>query len=62
MAPQSPDEPMQIGVARGPLSESERDYRRRRRLCMYCGAADHLIRACPVRPQRGSGNARSRPL
>ncbi len=45
----SVDEPMQVGRAR--LSREERDRRRMRRLCMYCGAAGHFLASCPVKDQ-----------
>ncbi len=37
----SVEEPMQVGRAR--LSREERDRRRMRGLCMYCGAAGHFL-------------------
>ncbi|KAJ1109663.1 hypothetical protein NDU88_007023 [Pleurodeles waltl] len=55
------EEPMQIDTTRGPLSASEREHRRRKGLCLYCGAAGHLIRTCPIRPTKPLGNANSRP-
>ncbi|KAJ1199016.1 hypothetical protein NDU88_002854 [Pleurodeles waltl] len=55
-------EPMQVDTTRGPLSASEREDRRKRGLCLYCGSAGHMLRTCPVRPSRPSGNATSRPL
>ncbi len=45
----SVDEPMQAGRAR--LSREERDRRRMRGLCMYCGAARHFLASCPVKDQ-----------
>ncbi|KAJ1112888.1 hypothetical protein NDU88_001149 [Pleurodeles waltl] len=51
--------PMQVDTTRGPLSVSEREDRRKKGLCLYCGAAGHILRTCPVRPQRPSGNATS---
>lgn len=46
----SPDnETMQVGRAR--LSWEERECRRRRGLCMYCGAVGHLLVKCPVKDQ-----------
>ncbi|KAJ1215323.1 hypothetical protein NDU88_002932 [Pleurodeles waltl] len=55
-------EPMQVDTTRGPLSPSEREDRRKKGLCLYCGSAGHILRTCPVRPSRPSGNAASRPL
>lgn len=40
-------EPMQVGRAR--LSREERENRRERGLCMYCGKAGHFLRECPVK-------------
>ncbi len=45
----SVDEPMQVGRAR--LSREERDRRRTRGLCLYCGAAGHFLVKCPVKDQ-----------
>ncbi len=45
----SVDEPMQVGRAR--LSREERDRRRMRGLCLYCGAAGHFLVSCPVKDQ-----------
>ncbi len=45
----SVDEPMQVGRAR--LSREERDRRRMRGLCLYCGAAGHFLASCPVKDQ-----------
>ncbi|KAJ1132756.1 hypothetical protein NDU88_011059 [Pleurodeles waltl] len=61
-SPPPTQEPMQIDPIRGPLTESEREDRRQKGLCLYCGKAGHLIRSCPVRPSRPAGNANSRPL
>lgn len=45
------EEPMQIGAARRFLPEEERQRRRVRALCFFCGAPGHMIRACPVKGQ-----------
>ncbi len=45
----SVDEPMQVGRAQ--LSREERDRRRMRGLCLYCGAAGHFLASCPVKDQ-----------
>ena len=51
------EEPMQLGRSR--LSSETRDQRMCDRLCLYCGKAGHIIRACPVWPNtrltRGRG-------
>uniref|UniRef100_A0A803J4Y9 CCHC-type domain-containing protein n=1 Tax=Xenopus tropicalis TaxID=8364 RepID=A0A803J4Y9_XENTR len=48
------EEPMQLGATR--LSPEERTRRRSAGLCFYCGQSGHLLKACPVKPQR-QGNA-----
>ena len=40
---------MQLGRSR--LTPEIREQRMRDRLCLYCGKAGHLIRACPTRPK-----------
>lgn len=55
-SPESPpvpghlDEPMELGGMRLPLSERQR--RLTQGLCLYCGAAGHLLAACPIRSPR----------
>ncbi|GAA5865994.1 hypothetical protein JCM1840_003368 [Sporobolomyces johnsonii] len=49
----APEDRMQIDanrrpVKRGPLSQAEKDYRRRNNLCSFCGAAGHFADGCPV--------------
>lgn len=43
----SEPEPMQLGGLR--VSAKERERRVINRLCMYCGAANHYVSACPVK-------------
>jgi hypothetical protein len=45
--------PMEIDTARrGPLSESEKKYRRENNLCLYCGSNAHFRQSCPlIRPR-----------
>ena len=45
--------PMEIGPSRrrGPLSDAEKDHRRRANLCLYCASPNHMVRNCPNRPQ-----------
>ncbi|RYO77869.1 hypothetical protein DL764_010171 [Monosporascus ibericus] len=57
----SEPEPMQLDAAtiksngpRGPLSEEERQRRRRLNLCMYCGKEGHYFFICPNRRPRPS--------
>ena len=44
-------EPMQIGGIRPPLSQEEKDKRRRLNLCLYCGRSGHFAKECPVKPK-----------
>ena len=47
-ATEAPDpDPMQVG--RTKLSGSERQRRRDRLLCLYCGEAGHVLSTCPVK-------------
>ncbi len=48
--PEPQDEPMQVDNTR--LSSAERLRRLTQRLCLYCGQNGHVIRTCPIRPQR----------
>ncbi len=48
----SEPEPMQLGGLR--VSAKERERRVINRLCMYCGAANHYVSACPVKPALAS--------
>ncbi len=46
-------EPMQVGVTH--LTSEERERRRRKNLCLYCGLPGHMRISCPTRPtSRGS--------
>uniref|UniRef100_A0A8C5EI19 ribonuclease H n=1 Tax=Gouania willdenowi TaxID=441366 RepID=A0A8C5EI19_GOUWI len=45
-------EPMQVGRTR--LSPEEREHRRQRNLCLYCGKPSHYIIRCPVKGARSS--------
>ncbi|GAA5907915.1 hypothetical protein JCM5296_006131 [Sporobolomyces johnsonii] len=38
---------------RGPLTQAEKDYRRKNNLCSYCGGTDHFQDACPALAARG---------
>lgn len=49
VSPIADPEPMQVGRAR--LSREERERRRSRGLCLYCGGAGHFLHACPVKEQ-----------
>jgi hypothetical protein len=33
------------------LTEQQKEHRRQNNLCLYCGAAGHVIRNCPARPK-----------
>ncbi|KAE8185224.1 hypothetical protein CF328_g7609, partial [Tilletia controversa] len=50
--------PRQIDATqrRGPLTEAEKQRRRDNNLCLYCGGANHIANACPVKNSRSSGN------
>ena len=47
VSPVDDHEPMQVGRAR--LSREERERRRSRGLCLYCGGAGHFLNNCPVK-------------
>ncbi|KAE8235657.1 hypothetical protein A4X06_0g9801, partial [Tilletia controversa] len=49
--------PRQIDATqrRGPLTEAEKQRRRDNNLCLYCGGANHIANACPVKNSRSSG-------
>jgi hypothetical protein len=47
------DDCMQLDVIqKGPISDKQRDYRRRNNLCLYCGMAGHLAKDCPLKINR----------
>lgn len=49
--------PMELDlVARGRLTDSERERRRINRLCNYCGEPGHVVRNCPTAPPRRAVN------
>lgn len=43
---------------RGPLTDQEKERRRREGLCLYCGQAGHALDTCPVAPRSSSTNNR----
>ncbi|GAA5878748.1 hypothetical protein JCM1840_006045 [Sporobolomyces johnsonii] len=48
---------------RGPLTQSEKDYRLKNNLCSYCGGAGHFADGCPALASRDKNRApRNRPL
>ena len=47
VSPVEDHEPMQVGRAR--LSREERERRRSRGLCLYCGGSGHFLNNCPVK-------------
>jgi hypothetical protein len=56
----SPPERTAFRPAYQPLTDEQKDYRRRNKLCMYCGDPSHAVINCPVcpsrpRPARGAG-------
>lgn len=58
---QAPSDAMQVDnlQRRGPLSNEEKDRRKRLGLCLYCGSKDHLLANCNVKPTSGKGQARA---
>lgn len=52
-----------ISRQRGPLSQAEKDRRRREGLCLYCGNSGHVANDCPNKGKKtgnsgkGSGKA-----
>ncbi|KAG1941543.1 retrotransposable element [Pimephales promelas] len=49
VSPSNNPEPMQVGGAR--LSQEDREHRRLRGLCLYCGEAGHFVSTCPLKGQ-----------
>ncbi|XDV37137.1 hypothetical protein PO909_006790 [Leuciscus waleckii] len=47
VSPSNDPEPMRVGRAR--LSREEREQRRSRGLCLYCGEAGHFVSTCPFK-------------
>ena len=53
--PASDDEDMQLAGGKNKrLTATERDRRMRSHQCLYCGANDHYIRTCSLRPKDGA--------
>jgi Retrotransposon gag protein len=45
--------PMDLDAShRGPLTEAEKEHRRLKNLCLYCGSSSHFRRDCPLAPKR----------
>ena len=59
--------PMEVDVAKertkhmSPLTNEERERRRRENLCLYCGEVGHFLKNCPRRPGN-QGKVRVRPF
>src|SRR5712672_2239532 len=54
-----PSRPQQGGSKKfGPLSQEEKDRRRRNNLCSYCGGQNHFADWCPKKPFRPSSSSR----
>ena len=45
-------------ICRPGMSPSEKDYRRRNRLCFYCGKEGHMARECRQKPERQNNDKR----
>jgi hypothetical protein len=43
--------------ARPPLTDEEKEYRRKNSLCLYCGDPGHIVHDCPQRPARPPARA-----
>lgn len=60
-APENFEDPMDLSIARitrrGPLSQEEKDHRRRFGLCFYCGQGGHLASSCERARPRLNGNS-----
>jgi hypothetical protein len=41
---------MEIGNIRKPLTEAQKEHRRRNGMCMYCGSSEHFVKDCPIKP------------
>lgn len=58
----SPGVPMEIDAARvsrprGPLTDEEKDRRRRLNLCLYCGGSGHSAHDCPNKKSKPAGSS-----
>ncbi|GAA5873412.1 hypothetical protein JCM1840_007375 [Sporobolomyces johnsonii] len=51
-----------VPTRRGPLTQAEKDHRRKNNLCSYCGGAGHFQDACPALAARGQHPNGPRPL
>ena len=45
---------------RGPLTNEERERRKREKLCLYCASPDHMVRECPNVPDKSDKKATGR--
>lgn len=45
-------DPMDLSAFWGPLTAEEKDRRRKKKLCLYCGKHGHMAMACPVIPAK----------
>ena len=46
---------------RKPLTDAEKQGRKDRNECLYCGSKDHQLADCPLKPRKGQGNGQRRP-
>lgn len=44
-----------------PLTEAEKQGRKDRNECLYCGSKDHQLHSCPLKPRKGQGNGHRHP-
>lgn len=63
VAPSSEVVPMEVDAVkfRGPLTQDEKDRRRRNNLCMYCGGTGHNADTCPNKSAKAKKRDAARP-
>ncbi|KAJ1118026.1 hypothetical protein NDU88_006221 [Pleurodeles waltl] len=48
-------EPMEIGIIRRPLTKDEKDLRRKKWQCLYCGRKGNFVKDCSIKPKNKQG-------